>query len=104
MREANPTWAPALNRSIVWADVDGDVVILDPAGWQVRTISGTGALVWQLLDGVSTIGEIAGDISDVFKIPLEAAVTDVFNFAAEMVAFGLAIEPSEPSPAEHGNH
>ena len=68
-----------------------------PSG-RAHVISSAGALLWPLLDGVTTAGELASDVADVFGIDGAVALADVLRFVDDMVALDLVRVP----PDSHG--
>jgi hypothetical protein len=79
---------------VVWVTVDDEIVVLDASG-RAQVITSTGALLWPLLDGVATVGELAADVADVFGIEPELALADVCRFVDEMVAMALIVGAPE---------
>ena len=86
----DPATPEVLRRAphVAWVAVDDDVVALDPAG-RAHVITATGALLWPLLDGRTTVAELAADVADVFGIDPDAAVADVRQFVDDMVGCEL---------------
>ena len=79
---------------VAWVTVDDEVVALDPAG-RAHVITSTGALLWPLLDGVTSAAELAADVADVFSIDAAVALADVRQFVDEMVALRLVVAPDD---------
>ena len=52
-------------------------------------------MLWPLLDGVTTAGELAADVADVFGIEPDVALADVRRFVDDMVALGLLVAHHE---------
>ena len=75
---------------VAWVAVDDEIVALDPAG-RAHVITSTGALLWPLLDGMTSADELGADVADVFSIDPDVALTDVRRFVNEMVALGLVV-------------
>jgi exosome complex RNA-binding protein Rrp42 (RNase PH superfamily) len=80
----DPRTIPTPFDSVVWTEIDGEVVVVDPRLEEVHLLSETAAILWQLLDGEASIQEIADDVADAFEIPIEQAVRDVSEFAELM--------------------
>jgi|CXWL01.1.fsa_nt_gi hypothetical protein len=57
-----------------------DTVVLDSSGTVLRGLNGTGAKVWELLDGQRTLGQIASALADEFQVPKEKVETEVAAF------------------------
>ena len=56
---------------------------------RINLLSPTGALVWPLLDGTATLGELATDVAAVFSIEEGAALADLTAFVAALADQGL---------------
>ena len=54
-------------------------------------LTSTGALLWPLLDGRTTVGELAADVADVFGVEPAVADDDVRRFVEEMTGRGLSV-------------
>jgi hypothetical protein len=68
-------------------------------GLAVFSLNPTAALLWDLLDGVRTIGELAGALCEKFEVAPDEAHRDVQSFCADLLECG-AIEPVPESSSE----
>jgi hypothetical protein len=84
--------APTIVAGAGWVELDGELVVLDIEGLRVHLLSGTGALLFQLLDGQVTVGELAEDVADAFDLSPAVARKDIVEFVESMAAAGL-LEP-----------
>lgn len=73
----------------------GDTVVLDPSGTLLRGLNGTGARVWELLDGHKTLSEISQSLAREFQIPLERVEPEVTAFI-ELLAKKQLVCVKEP--------
>lgn len=99
MHSLDGSFAPAISPSVGWVEIDGEVVVLDPDSEQVHLLSRSGALLWQLLDGETTVDELARDVAFAFDLDAERALEDVSAFVLEVATSGLladAAETTEP--------
>ncbi len=55
----------------------------------VYTLNETGAMVWELLDGRRSVGEIGERISGEFDVDAERARSDVSGIISQLEALGL---------------
>jgi len=77
-------------RDVVWRDVAGEMVVLDLDGKVVMGLNDTGGGVWERLNGVSALGDIAKQIAELHEVELERVLGDVLAFARVLVERGLA--------------
>jgi pyrroloquinoline quinone biosynthesis protein D len=71
-----------------------DYVILDPAGRMLRGLNETGTAVWELVDGVRTVEDIARHLATRFGAPSEQVLSEVRAFLGELEQRGLiALSP-----------
>jgi thiol-disulfide isomerase/thioredoxin len=91
---------PRLRESILVAELDGDLVVLERDAWQVHVISGTGRLIFECLDGSAPVSELAADLAEGFGAPLEQVRTDVLAFVRSLGELDLLerVVPTRPSP------
>lgn len=57
-----------------------DTVVLDSTGTLLRGLNGTGAKVWELLDGKRTLSQIVSALSEEFQVPPEKVEPEVTAF------------------------
>ena len=65
---------------------DGSVVY---RGTELHRLDGLGTLVWQLLDGKSTLAAISADVADAFGEDRERCARDIASFAQRLAEAGL---------------
>jgi hypothetical protein len=96
-----------LSADAVYARQD-DVVLRDVAGEQILVpirhnvadlqavfvLNGIGAFVWGLLDGISTLAVIHGQILDQYDVAPEDAWADLGAFIGELSQAGLVLSRS----------
>ncbi len=76
--------------AIVWREVAGEVVLLNPNSDRIMGLNGCGGTTWKLLDGVRSLGDIANEIASNFAVGTDKVLADVVTFAAVLVERGLA--------------
>ena len=83
MRATNTT---ILKRSAeaVFRVVDSEAVIVEPGKGMVNVVNEVGTRVWEWIDGVRTLDEIARLISEEFDVTPEEAGKDLFEFVNEL--------------------
>ncbi|HYV45372.1 MAG TPA: PqqD family protein [Myxococcaceae bacterium] len=80
---------PERSRGAEGLAVGGDFVILDGQGQMLRGLNGTGAAVWELIDGRRPLGEIASEVARRYQAPEARVLEDVVGFARALAARGL---------------
>jgi hypothetical protein len=72
--------------------VEGRAIIIDRDGTELITLSPTGTLVWDALDGTRDEGEITDELSSRFPdVPREQIGEDVRAFLRELDALALVV-------------
>jgi Coenzyme PQQ synthesis protein D (PqqD) len=85
----------ALEPSVVWADVEGELVLLRPETGGYYALNGTGADLWRLLaGGPAAERELVGRLVDGYLVEPSTAAADVSRFLADLERHGLVtVEP-----------
>lgn len=76
----DPTLIPEVSQSLLWRTLDDGAVVITPEEGQVRVFNEAGAVIWNLIDGRRTIGEIAQDLGHHFGLAAAQAEADVTQF------------------------
>jgi hypothetical protein len=69
---------------LIWRLLDGDAVIVSPAGGQVRVLNGIGTTIWQLLAEARGIHEITDYLVTHYNVSLEQAQMDLQSFIDDL--------------------
>ena len=77
-------------RDMVWREVAGETVIVDPDGEVIMGLNGTGGWVWDRLDGERTLGDIAADLAAHHDVEVDEILGDVLAFATQLLERKLA--------------
>ena len=95
--------APAPRPSVATEVLDGDVVLHDEATGQVHLLNPSASVVWQLLDGETTIEEIAEAIADASGVDFGQVSSDTIDLVRMLGRLGVlaeidpaAVEPPSP--------
>jgi hypothetical protein len=95
--------APAVGTTAVGTTtvrVADEVIVVDETEGHLHLLNPSGALVWQCLDGGSTLDDICVDLADVLGVPYETVAGDVGALVRRLLDDGLAVAPGyEPPPA-----
>ncbi len=80
---------------VISRESDGELVVVLPEQGKFVVLNGTGAEVFQLLDGQRSLSEIAVVLSERYEVPLEQAQTDVLALARKLLDRGAVRVSSE---------
>lgn len=86
------------SEDVVAREIEGEIIIIPlTAGIgdmedELYTLNETGKVIWNRLDGVATLAEIAGELAKEYKIPLDEIERDVLGLVKELVQRKIAIE------------
>ncbi|QVL50335.1 MAG: HPr-rel-A system PqqD family peptide chaperone [Thiocapsa sp.] len=83
----------SLKAGLTCRDLDGELVVLDAATGYIHQMNPTGAVIWKLLDGGTSIESIETRLSDEFDLDAEEARRDVLGFVEQLRHAGL-LEPT----------
>ena len=72
------------NGTVLWRELDGEAVLLDPAEGCTYNLNRVGTLIWKLIDGDHTASDIASAICQEFEVEHEQALQDVEHLFDEM--------------------
>ena len=72
------------NGTVLWRELDGEAVLLDPAEGCTYNLNRVGTLIWKLLDGDHTASDIASAICQEFEVEHEQALQDMEYLFDEM--------------------
>jgi hypothetical protein len=80
---------PHVLPSVAWAEVDGETVAYDEVQKRVHVLSSTATLVWSGIDGLTSLEQIARDLSRSFGEALPVVRSDVVELARDLIERGL---------------
>lgn len=85
---------------IAATELDGEVVLYDEQTGRVHVLNHSGAVVWQLLDGTASVGEIAAAIAEASGGDLDAVTFDVLALVRMLADLGVLVgfDPAEVEP------
>ena len=73
----------------------GELVVVLPEKGKFIVLNGTGAEVFQLMDGQRTLGQIAAAVSERHEVSLEQVQADVLALAKKLLGRGVVLEPQK---------
>jgi hypothetical protein len=81
--------ALALHRAVGSAVLDDEAILLDPATGASHLLDASATLIMRCLDGVSSLDEIAADISEILAVERQRVDEDVLTLARTLGGLGL---------------
>jgi Coenzyme PQQ synthesis protein D (PqqD) len=86
------------NAAVLWRELDGEAVLLDPTAGCSYNLNHVGTFVWKLLDGKHTSQDIATAICETYdEVAYEQALSDVEHVLEDLRSNELLIESVAPS-------
>jgi Coenzyme PQQ synthesis protein D (PqqD) len=85
------------NASVLWRELDGEAVLLDPQAGCSYNLNPVGTLVWTLLDGQHNTEDIVAAICEAYEVEPEQASQDVEQLLDSLLTNKLANTHS-PAP------
>jgi len=79
------------SEDIVYREIEGEVILvplvagIGNAEDELYTLNETGRAVWERLDGVRTLAQVADSIAEEYSSPADAIAADVLGFVEEML-------------------
>lgn len=90
--EIDAGFVPARSPAVYTVEIDGEAVLLDEDERRLHHLNATAALVWQCIDGIASVAELAVEISDELDVPYSEVLHDtlgiVHHFGAELLLAG----------------
>lgn len=83
---------------IHWTELDGIVVMVDERTGELHQLNPTASIVWQCLDGRSSLEEIASDIAEVAGADPEMVLSDIVALATDLDSRSVLAGSAEPAP------
>jgi hypothetical protein len=78
----------SLTPGVVSRKSDGELVVVLPEQGKYIVLNGTGADVFQSVNGQRSLAEIAAALSERYDVPLERTQTDVLTLAQKLLDRG----------------
>lgn len=85
------------NPSVLWRELDGEAILLDPQAGCSYNLNPVGTLIWKLLDGQHDAEAIIAAICEAYEVEPEQARQDVQLLLNELLTNKLA-GSSFPTP------
>ncbi len=85
------------NPSVLWRELDGEAILLDPQAGCSYNLNPVGTLIWKLLDGQHENTAIVAAICEAYEVEPEQAERDMQQLLGDLLTNKL-IGFSSPSP------
>lgn len=72
------------NKLVLWRELAGEAVLLDPVAGCSYNLNQTGTLIWKLLDGQHSMQDIAATLSDTYQTAYEQVAQDVAHVLEDL--------------------
>lgn len=76
---------------VAMVEVDGEVVLYDPAHGRSEVLNPTAGLVWRLLDGSVSLRDLAVDLASVYDVPIRSLEGDLVELSRSFARLGLLV-------------
>lgn len=94
---------PCVRDDLTVVELDGDAVIYDERNGDVHRLNPTATLVFSMLDGSTTLDELARDLGEAYAQPVDRIGAQLRELVAQFDESDLLVG-SEPSLHDHGSH
>jgi len=91
---------------VAWVEIDGEVVVYDPADQSSYLLNTTAGLIWRFLDGEDTLDGLADDLADAFDADAGLVRVDVAAAVVDLGRQGLldGVTPGDDPPGAEGEN
>ena len=80
---------PKKNPDIIWKNVRGETVLLNPESGKYYGLNKVGCAFWEKADGKKTVSEIATLLLDEFSVEKERLIKDLEELMTSLIANNL---------------
>jgi hypothetical protein len=92
----DPAARPRPSPDVAAEPAHDELLVLDLSSGHYYGLNRVGQLIWQRLDGRTSLAEIADHLAEHFAVDRQRALDDVGELVAELVARGLVV--TDPAP------
>lgn len=97
MHRTSPSARFVRSASPLAAEVDGELVMLDPATSRYFGLADTGMRIWSLLEVPQSIDGLVDVLVEEYEVDRSRCETDVAEFLARLEQVGLVTEAPDPA-------
>jgi PqqD family protein of HPr-rel-A system len=84
-----PATRPRVRGDLTVVVLDGEAVVYDEVSGELHHLNASATVVFEMLDGTSTIRELAGDVADAFGQPPQEIEAQVRKLVRQFRQLGL---------------
>jgi hypothetical protein len=85
------------NTTVLWRELDGEAILLNPKEGCSYNLNNVGTLIWKMLDGEHTPDEIARTVCELYDVEYAQALHDVERLLADLRDNNLLSDGVPPS-------
>lgn len=86
----DPGWKLRRVKGIAWRIIEDEAVLVDVHRDEVLHLNPTASYLWSMLDGKTSLEDIASRMTAEFEVEKEQALRDVIDFASRLLEKGVA--------------
>jgi Coenzyme PQQ synthesis protein D (PqqD) len=75
--------------SLIWREVDGQVIVLDKRTWSYLSINDSGARLWREIARGASRAKLIACLQETYELDEQSASRDVEDFISMMQAHGM---------------
>jgi PqqD family protein of HPr-rel-A system len=94
-----PAIRPRVRDDLTVVVLDGEAVVYDEVSGELHHLNASATVVFELLDGTSTIRELAADVAEAFEQPPREVETQIRKLVRQFRQLGLLNGESGPAHA-----
>lgn len=72
------------NKTVLWRELDGEAILLNPKEGCSYNLNNVGTLIWKMLDGEHSPGDIARTVCELYEVEYTQALQDVERLLDEL--------------------
>ena len=91
-----PDARPAPSPTVTMVAIGDETVLVDERTGHAEVVNHTASIVWQCLDGRSTLAEIATDLAEVFGVDRQVVLADVLSLVTSLATLHYVDDTVEP--------
>jgi hypothetical protein len=76
-------------KDIPWRIIEGEAIVVEVDRDEIIHLNETGAEIWNVVDGKTTVSEIIEHICGVFEVSEEVAERDTLQFLGQLIDMGI---------------
>lgn len=88
---------------LAYREFDGEAFILTSEDSMLHSLNETGTRIWELIDGLKTVRDLADAINDEYEVEEDKALEEVIKFLRKLSERKMVVLGNEPFE-EQGSH